>query len=196
MTDPTEGPSEDSVIEATRTWVDRVVIGLGLCPFAKAVQVSGRVRYSVSRARDTGALRGDLTHAMLALMAVDAAVVDTTLLIHPWVLDDFLDYNDFLDEADATLEELDLVGELQIASFHPDYRFADTRPHDMRNYSNRSPYPTLHLLREASVTRAVDGFPDPDSIYEKNVATLEALGLEGLERALAQDPLQNKPPRG
>jgi len=183
MTDPAPA-DEATVIAQTRNWVERAVIGLGLCPFAKAVHATGRLRYVVSFARDEEDLRSDLLREMRALIEADPLEVDTTLLIHPRVLLDFFDYNMFLSEADRCLQSLDLVGTLQVASFHPDYRFARTPADGMRNYSNRSPYPMLHLLREASVTRAVDAFPDTDLICEKNEQTLEALGHEGLARVL------------
>jgi uncharacterized protein len=170
------------VIAATSDWLDRVVIGLGLCPFAKAVQARQQVRYCVTEARDAGQLLTVLEEELRALMAADPQVVDTTLLIHPAALGDFLDYNDFLTEADDKLVELELDGELQVASFHPDYCFADAAPGDAANFTNRSPYPMLHLLREASVSRAVESFPDAASIYERNIATLRGLSAEELAR--------------
>jgi hypothetical protein len=173
---------ERTVILRTERWVVEVVIGLNLCPFAKAVQAKGQVRYAVSAAETTAALSEDLRRELLSLQAVDANEVDTTLLIVPRVLGDFLDFNDFLADADALLQELGLEGELQLASFHPDYCFADSPSDDPANFTNRSPYPVLHLLREASVTRAVDAFPDPSSIYERNIATLRALSPAALAR--------------
>jgi hypothetical protein len=163
----------------TRAWVDKAVIGLNLCPFAKAVQVKGQVRYAVSDATDIDTLYQDLFGELEHLVNADPAKVDTCLLIHPGVLENFLDYNDFLDLADACLEELDLTGVIQIASFHPDYQFAGTAPDDIENYTNRSPYPILHLLREDSIENAVAAFPDASDIYEKNMATLQRLGLSG-----------------
>jgi len=168
-----------AIIDTTRTWVDKAVIGLNLCPFAKAVQVKGQVRYAVSDATDVDTLYRDLLAELELLAAADPADVDTCLLIHPHVLENFLDYNDFLDVAEACIEELDLLGVLQIASFHPDYQFADAGADDIENYTNRSPYPILHLLREDSIERAVAAFPDAADIYEKNIATLRQLGLEG-----------------
>lgn len=166
-------------LRETRAWVERAVIGLNLCPFAKAVQVRQLVRYICSEARDTAALIGAL-RAELQLLA-DAPIdeVETTLLIHPWVLGDFIDYNDFLDVADALLRELGLEGTLQLASFHPQYRFAGTQADDIHNATNRSPYPTLHLLREASIERAVAAFPDAEAIYATNMRTLRDLGPKG-----------------
>jgi hypothetical protein len=174
----------DDVIDATRRWLERAVIGLNLCPFAKAVLAKQQVRFAVSEARDTDALLADLIVEMQRLRDADPAELDTTLLIHPQVLGDFLDYNAFLDVAEATLAALSLEGVLQIASFHPDYRFAGTEADDPTNATNRSPYPVLHLLREDSVARAVAAFPDPDEIVQRNLATMERLGLEGYRRLL------------
>ncbi len=166
-------------IADTRRWMERAVIGLNLCPFAKAVVAKGQVRMVLSEARDEAALLEQLGEELLHLRDTPAADTDTTLLVHPHVLQDFLDYNDFLDAADALVEELGLDGVLQVASFHPDYQFADSGPDDVANCTNRSPWPTLHLLREDSVSRAVDAFPDPDAIVERNIATLEKLGRQG-----------------
>ncbi len=166
-------------IEQTRRWLEQAVIGLNLCPFAKAVHTKGQIRWVESTAADVQALMGDLVFELQLLAAADPEAIDTTLLVHPQVLGDFLDYNDFLDLADAALEELGLDGVLQIASFHPQYQFDGTAPDDVGNMSNRSPFPTLHLLREDSVERAVAAFPEAESIYEKNIETLRALGTEG-----------------
>ncbi len=171
----------DGVIGRTRAWIERAVIGLNLCPFAKAVYVKERIRYVVSDAETPEALLADLERELAHLAAVPAEETDTTLLIHPHVLQDFLDYNDFLDEADAAVERLDLGGALQVASFHPQYQFAETKPDDVTNCTNRSPYPTLHLLREASVDEAVAAFPDADEIYLRNMQTLRRLGRAGWE---------------
>lgn len=166
-------------IAETQRWLERVVIGLNLCPFAKAVHAKDQVRFVLSEASDTEALLHQLHDELLWLQAADPQQTDTTLIVHPHVLGDFLDYNDFLDLADALVAELGLEGEIQVASFHPDYQFAGTAPDDIGNFTNRAPYPTLHLLREASVERAVAAFPDPDAIVERNIATLDALGLAG-----------------
>jgi hypothetical protein len=170
------------VIAATSGWLDRVVIGLGLCPFAKAVQARQQVRYRVTEATDATQLLLVLEEELRTLMAADPQLIDTTLLIHPCALCDFLDYNDFLNDADDKLVELELDGELQIASFHPDYCFADAAPDDAANFTNRSPYPMLHLLREASVSRAVASFPDAARIYERNITTLRGLSAQELAR--------------
>lgn len=167
------------VIARTQAWLRRAVIGLNLCPFAKAVEAKGQVRYVISDATDPERLLDDLCRELDLLAEVDAATVDTTLLIHPKVLCDFLDYNDFLDRADAAIDRLGYAGVLQVASFHPDYQFAGTAQDDVENASNRSPYPTLHLLREASIDRAVAAFPEAESIYEANIRTLRELGRDG-----------------
>ena len=170
---------DDKALQATRAWVEHAVIGLNLCPFAKAVQVKQLIRYVCSDARDTHDLLEALRTELQRLADTPMEEVETTLLVHPQVLGDFLDYNDFLDEADALLEEMGLDGTLQIASFHPQYQFAGTHADDIDNATNRSPYPTLHLLREASIERAVAAFPEPEAIYEANQRTLRALGARG-----------------
>ena len=172
-------PSMQVVIADTHAWVERAVIGLNLCPFAKSVQVKGQVHYAVSQARTTQVLLEDLIYELNQLVAGDPIARDTTLLIAPGCLDDFLDFNDFLVLADRALVDLDLDGVIQIASLHPDYQFAGTRADDITNYTNRSPYPTLHLLREDSIDRAVAAFPEAESIFERNMATLKRLGLDG-----------------
>lgn len=170
---------EASVIAATRRWIERAVIGLNLCPFARTAFETDGIRYAVSSADDVDALVADLDVELRRLHDADAAECETTLLIHPHVLQDFLDYNDFLDVADATLDALDLGDAIQIASFHPAYQFAETSPDDVENCTNRSPYPMLHLLRQVSVDRAVAAYPDTASIYQSNIATLRRLGAEG-----------------
>lgn len=181
-----DAPAADSppeaVIAATRRWLERAVIGLNLCPFAKAEHVHGRIRYAVSAACSRDELLADLERELLGLQAEDPGRVETTLLIHPQVLQDFYDYNDFLAEADDLLVALELDGILQIASFHPHYQFAGTRENDIGNFTNRSPFPTLHLLREASIDRAVQAFPEAEQIYERNLQTMEQLGPQGWHR--------------
>ncbi len=171
--------SASDPIAATRLWLERAVIGLNLCPFAKAVYVKQQVRFVLSDASTPEALLEQLAEELLLLRDTPADQIDTTLIVHPDVLQDFLDYNDFLDNADAAVEALDLEGVLQVASFHPAYQFAGTDSGDIRNYTNRSPYPTLHLLREDSVSRAVEAFPDAELIVDRNVETLDKLGLPG-----------------
>ena len=172
-------PSDEEVIAATRLWLERAVIGLNLCPFAKNMHVKNQIRYVVSAAQTTEELLRDFMSELEILAEASPAAIDTTLLIHPHVLTDFLDYNDFLEVADAALVEVDLDGELQVASMHPQYQFADTEPDDITNYTNRSPYPTLHLLREASIEQAVAAFPDAAQIFDKNIETMRRLGHEG-----------------
>jgi hypothetical protein len=176
--------TEPEPITATRRWLERAVIGLNLCPFAKAVYVKRQVRFVLSDATTAEALRAGLEDELRRLHATPAGEIDTTLIVHPHVLLDFLDYNDFLDEADAAVEALGLAGEIQIASFHPHYQFAGADYDDAGNCTNRSPYPMLHLLREASVERAVAAYPDPDVIVERNLATMERLGLDGWTKLL------------
>ena len=169
----------DTVIAQTRTWLEEAVIGLNLCPFAKAVHVKGQVRYVVSEATDVEALQQALAEQLQDLAAADPAQVDTTLLIHPNVLQDFEDFNQFLGLAEEMVEALGLDGVLQVASFHPQFQFAGTSPDDVSNATNRAPYPTLHLLREESIDRAVEAFPEAETIYEANIETLQRLGPEG-----------------
>jgi uncharacterized protein len=172
-------PTPEEAIAATRTWIEKAVIGLNLCPFAKAVYVKNQIRYVVSNAQTQVALMQDLERELETLAEASPEDIDTTLIIHPLILTDFLDYNDFLDMADGLVEQMDLEGVLQVASFHPQYQFEGTGPDDITNYSNRSPYPTLHLLREASVDAAVAAFPEADAIFEKNINTLKQLGIAG-----------------
>jgi hypothetical protein len=155
------------------------VIGLNLCPFAKTVHVKGQIRWVLSAATDTEALLAKLLAELQHLAAADPEQIDTTLLVHPQVLNDFADFNDFLGIADAALQELGLEGTLQIASFHPQYRFAGTRANDLGNHTNRSPFPTLHLLRESSIDRAVAAYPEAEAIFERNIETLRRLGAAG-----------------
>jgi hypothetical protein len=173
---------DEEVVAATRTWLERAVIGLNLCPFAKAVHLKNQIRYAVSAAQTPEDLLADLIAELRTLQAADASEIETTLLVHPRVLGDFLDFNDFLELADAAVAGEGLEGEIQVASFHPQYQFAGTGPEDIENYSNRSAYPTLHLLREASIARAVAAFPDASEIFERNIETLRRLGHDGWRR--------------
>ena len=178
-------PGDDVVIARTRAWLTEIVIGLELCPFAKPVHVKGQIRYVVSPAEDPEALLQALLDELSFLADADPSAVDTTLLIHPRALPDFLEYNDFLSVAEFALDDMGLSGQLQIASFHPDYRYAGNAVEDLANYVTRSPYPMLHLLREASVDRAVAVFPDASLIVDKNIKTLRTLGREGWRRLMA-----------
>ncbi|MEN1729112.1 MAG: DUF1415 domain-containing protein [Pseudomonadota bacterium] len=163
------------IIQQTRDWIERFVIGLNLCPFAGQPWREDRVRITASEANTPEALAEDLAQALMDLAAGDPQDCETTLLVHPQVLQDFLDYNDFLDVADELLDQMGLDGEFQIASFHPHYQFADTDPEDRSNATNRSPYPMLHLLREASVEAATARLEHPEAIYERNIRTLQGL---------------------
>jgi hypothetical protein len=185
-----EGADARRVLAETRAWVERAVIGLNLCPFARAVEAKGRIRYVHFESTDPEALLERLREEMRRLAAADLATHETTLIVHPHVLQDFLDYNDFLDRAEDALDALGYAGTLQIASFHPHYQFAGTAPDDPGNATNRSPYPTLHLLREDSVERAVAAFPEAEAIYERNIETMERLGAAGwaaLRQACRED---------
>jgi hypothetical protein len=176
----------DPVVAQTRAWVDRMVIGLNLCPFAKAPQVKGRIRYVHCEATMPEDLLSRLGDELQLLMRTAPDEVETTLLIHPHTLAHFAQYNAFLDEADARVEQLGLRGILQIASFHPQYRFAGARPNDVTNATNRSPFPMLHLIRESSIDRAVAAFPEAAAIYQANRATMRRLGKQGIAALLAQ----------
>ena len=172
-------------LDQTRTWVEQAVIGLNLCPFAKAPQVKGLVRYVQSEATDPAVLLSDLMDELQRLFKSPADRLETTLLVHPLVFTDFADFNDFLGVAEDAVADLGLEGVIQVASFHPDYRFEGTTADDISNATNRSPHPTLHLIREDSIDRAVAAFPEAETIYEANMATMERLGPQGWA-ALAQ----------
>jgi hypothetical protein len=181
----------DAIVrERTVRWLERAVIGLNLCPFAKSVHVKGQIHYAISHAADTDTLREELSAELQALAAADPQQRDTTLLVLPGLLNDFLDFNDFLAEADAVLAELDLQGTLQIASFHPHFQFAGTRDDDISNYTNRTPYPTLHLIREESIDRAVAAFPEAEQIYQRNIELLESMGHEGWNALGLDEPAE------
>lgn len=180
MTTPPRHEDDNAVIIAnTVDWLEKAVIGLNLCPFAKAVHVKQQIRYVVCDSANPEELLALLMDELQLLADTSPEEIDTTLLIHPYALNDFLDYNEFLDVVEAAVEDMQLDGELQVASFHPQYQFAETFDDDISNFTNRSPYPTLHLLREDSIERAVEAFPDASQIFDKNIATLEQLGLEG-----------------
>jgi uncharacterized protein len=173
----------DTAILDTQRWLERAVIGLNLCPFAKAVHVKGLIRYAVSEATTPAELLVDLKNELNLLanpnVASVSVVYDTTLLIAPYCLQDFLDFNDFLGKADKLIAKMKLEGTIQLANFHPQYQFAGTEPDDITNYTNRAPYPTLHLLRESSIDQAVEAFPEAEAIFEVNMETMERLGLKG-----------------
>lgn len=171
-------------IARTRCWVEKAVIAFNLCPFARKPYEGEQVRYVVSEAREPEQLLEDLQRELEHLRASDPQEVETTVLIHPWVLQDFLDYNDFLDLVDTLLEQGGYEEEFQVASLHPAYQFAGTEPDDAENYTNRSPYPVLHLLRVDEVARAVAAYADPDRIPERNIARMEQEGAAAMRRLL------------
>jgi uncharacterized protein len=175
-----DAPSD--TIEETRQWLERAVIGLNLCPFAKAVHIKEQIRYVVSDATNIDALCDDLVKELEYLAEVSPEKIDTTLIIHPHVMNDFLVFNDFLEVVDEIVEELELDGILQVAPFHPQFQFQDTEADDITNFTNRAPYPTLHLLREDSVTRAVEAFPDELAIAQTNIETMRKLGHAGWKK--------------
>lgn len=179
LTPYNDGAAADEILANTRRWLERAVIGLNLCPFAKSVLVKKQLRYALTAASTADELLAELEHELTLLENTDPAELDTTLLIHPQVMTDFLDYHFFLAEADALNRNLGFDGIFQIASLHPQYEFAGSETDDIANYTNRSPYPTLHLLRESSIDRAVAIFPDAADIFERNVETMERLGHEG-----------------
>ena len=183
-------PTDEEVIAATQLWLERAVIGLNLCPFAREVHVKKQIRYVVSSATHPEELLEELMREMEVLAETPSEKIDTTLLIHPHVLTDFLDYNDFLDVVDEALEDMELDGILQVASMHPQYQFADTQPDDIENYTSRAPYPTLQLLREASIIKAVAAYPEAEQIFDNNIATLRRLGHEGWEALGLTDAAQ------
>ena len=171
--------TDEQVLDQTRHWLEKAVIGLNLCPFAKAVYVKDQVRMVVSKARHADDLLEELDRELDLLVATPASAIDTTLLIHPTLFDDFLDFNDFLEVAEGVVDEHGLEGVIQLASFHPLFQFEGTEPDDISNYTNRAPFAILHLLREDSVERAVGSFPQAAEIFEANIATLENLGHVG-----------------
>jgi len=184
--------TEKQIIALTSAWLEKVVIGLNLCPFAKPVHTKGQIDYFLSHARDESTLATDLRLAIQRLIAAPPETIDTCLLIHPWTLSDFIEYNNFLDIADEILDELDLIGVLQIASFHPDYQFAGTSEDDVTNCTNRSPFPLLHLLREESLDKATAALPDASVIVDRNLETMNSLGHEGWNQLQSQLKLSIK----
>ena len=171
--------TDQEVLDKTRLWLEKAVIGLNLCPFAKAVYVKNQVRLVVSHARHADDLLEELDRELDLLAATPAEEVDTTLLIHPTLFEDFLDFNDFLEIAEGVVNEHGLEGVIQLASFHPRFQFEGTEPDDIGNYTNRAPFAILHLLREDSVERAVEAFPEAEAIFEQNIEALEKLGHAG-----------------
>ncbi len=179
-------PDAESVIARFRCWIERVVIELNLCPFARKPYQADLVRYVVSDAGAPELLLADLEQELELLREADAGKTETTLLIHPHTLQDFLDYNDFLGVVDDFLEQGGYRGEFQVASLHPEYRFAGAERDAAENYTNRSPYPALHILREAGIEQALAGFATPDRIPERNIRTMEKLGAGRVQAILAE----------
>ena len=171
--------TDDDVLAQTRHWLEKAVIGLNLCPFAKAVYVKNQVRLVVSKARHADDLLEELDRELDLLVATPASEIDTTLLIHPTLFEDFLDFNDFLEIAEGVVDQHGLDGVIQLASFHPQFQFDGTTADDISNYTNRAPFAVLHLLREDSVERAIEAFPQAESIFEANIAALHKLGIDG-----------------
>ena len=196
MTDPDPQPAltpaqEHTVIEDTQKWLLQAVVGLNLCPFAKAVVVKDMLRYRVCASAEPADLLALLREELQHLAEADPDQLDTTLLIAPLALPDFLDFNDFLADCDEVLMDLELDGVLQVADFHPRYQFGGTDADDISNYTNRSPYPTLHLLREASIDKAVEAYPDASLIFERNIEVLNKLGQAGWEALGIDSRLHN-----
>lgn len=187
-------PTPEVVIARVRCWIQRTVIEFNLCPFARKPYTGEQVRYVVSEATDPETLLADLQQELEHLRDADPEAVETTVLIHPWVLQDFLDYNDFLDVIDALLEKGGYGDEFQVASLHPHYQFAGTDPDDAENYTNRSPYPILHLLRVEGVARAISGYPRPESIPERNIEQMEKLGAGHMRAILDECMRIDEPP--
>ena len=191
---PDDPATTGAAVAATRAWLERAVIGLNLCPFAKAVHIKQQIRHAVTAARNADELLAELEQELQTLAAADPETLDTTLLILTEVMGDFLDFHFFLAEADAAIKRLELDGVIQIASLHPRYEFAGSDADDIDNFTNRSPYPTLHLLREASIDRAVAAFPDAADIFERNIETVRRLGHEGWRRLWLDDAGADSPP--
>lgn len=187
-----EHPHDDAIIQDMRQWLEKAVIGLNLCPFARSVYMNDQVRFVVSNARHLDAFLEELDRELDFLATADPKAVDTTLLIHPTLLPDFLDFNEVVGIAEEAVLEHELEGVIQVASFHPHFQFDGTAPDDIGNYTNRAPHPTLHLIREESLERALASHPNPDGIYERNIETLHKLGLAGW-RALGLGPSAGTP---
>lgn len=193
-------PGEAAAIQgAVVRWLERAVIGLNLCPFAKSVHVKGQIHYHLSEAADAQGVLDELAQQLQALAQADPAQRDTTLLVIPWLMADFLEFHAFEARAQKCLRRLGLEGVLQIAPFHPQFQFAGTAPDDITNCTNRAPYPILHLIREDSIARAVRAYPDAESIFERNMQVLQSLGQSGwdaLETAAPVLPRRGDVPHG
>ena len=179
-------PDENLVIEQTRSWVKDIVIENNFCPFAAKPFVQGKIRFKASDADDAEKLVDELVNELSLLQDADINEIETSLLIVPKFLNNFEDYNQFLDIVDDILDQMSLIGEIQVASFHPEYQFADLSKSDVRNYTNRSIYPMFHLIREESVENARNTYPDVENIPDRNMEKLEAMGLDTVSAALAR----------
>ena len=186
FTNPEHKPTDEQVMVLTRNWVEHAVVGLNLCPFANAVLRKNQIEFRVSHAHDADTLLQDLLNAIESLLATPAESVDTLLLIHPWALSDFFEFNDFVGDIEILLEDAGLDGVLQVASFHPDYQFAGVAANDVTNRTNRSPFPILHLLRENSLDKAIATVPDTETIIERNLDTMRRLGTDGWQTLQAR----------
>lgn len=172
----------ETILQHTQTWLEKAIVGLNLCPFAKAPYVKNQIRIQISRAKHLDAFLEDLDNEIQLLLTTPAQNIETTLLIHPTLFPDFLLFNDMLDIADQAIADNQAEGIIQIAPFHPSFQFADTDANDIGNFTNRSPYPTLHLIRESSIDKAIQAFPDPSVIFERNIALLKEMQHEGWEK--------------
>jgi hypothetical protein len=184
---PGSEAAAEAVARAMERWLERAVIGLNLCPFARAPYAKRQIRFAVTGATTADELLAELEHELQGLVAADPARCETTLLIHPHAMTDFLDFHFFQAEAQALLERLELSGTLQLALFHPQFEFAGSAADDIANYTNRAPFPVLHLLREASIETALRSVPEAAGIYERNIQTLQALGHAGWRRLWSEE---------
>ena len=165
-------------ITKTKTWVEKVVIGLNLCPFAKPVFAKNQIKFVFSEAKDTQTLTADLAKELIFLTGIEGDDTETTILVHPFVLKDFGDYMDYVELANDIVYQLNLEGVLQIASFHPDYQFEGTEKEDLENYTNRSPYPMLHIIREDTIEKAIKSYPNVEAIPQQNIKKVKSLGKD------------------
>jgi len=173
-----ENALEQKIIFETKQWIEKIIIAHNFCPFAKKPFIQDTIRYKVCNATSSEIVVDDLVDELLYLHEASPTEVETSLLIVPYTLTEFEDYNQFLDVVDSALEELDLIDIIQVASFHPEYCFADLDPDDVRNYTNRSIYPMFHLIRENSVEHARATHPDVEAIPDKNMDLLLEIGLD------------------
>jgi hypothetical protein len=190
-TDNSTKTKNEEAIAKTVLWIERVVIGLNLCPFAKAIHAKNQIRYEVSNACESRTLLADLKRELSLLVETAPNQIESTFLILSDGLSEFTQYNHFLDLCTLLLEEMQLDGVIQIASFHPHYQFENTNHDDVTNYTNRSPFPMLHLLREESVTRAIEAFPDSNNIYDRNIATMRSIGKTKMDAFLVESKVES-----